>query len=113
MKTPESLGKSLDMDTSNIAVEREDSVGEKSGKKERVIIVQFLFYEKIINILRNCNKLNRELKFPYLKILPKKQSKFVKKWEEVLANRKQNDISYIQYRSVICKKERTPALWAF
>ena len=109
MKTPESHGKSLDMDTSNIVIERVDPIGEKSGKKERAIIVQFLFYENKINILRNCNKLNRELKFPYLKILPKRQSKFVKKWKEVLANRKQNKISYIQYRSVICKKERTPA----
>ena len=31
------------------------------------------------------------------------------KWKEVLANRKLGKISYLQYRSVICKEGETPA----
>ena len=58
--------------------ERAYCVEEKSNDKERAIVVQFSFYKDKINILRNCNNL-RELKFPYSKIFPKRQWKFVKK----------------------------------
>ena len=68
----------LEMDTSNITIERVHCVGEKSNDKERAIVVQFSFYKDKINIIRNCRNL-RELKFPYWKIFPKRQCKFEKK----------------------------------
>ena len=47
----------LEMDTSNITIERAHRVGEKSNDKERSIVVQFSFYKDKINILKNCKKL--------------------------------------------------------
>ena len=48
----------LEMDISNITIERAHCVGKKSNDKERAI-VQFSFYKDKINILRNCQKLKR------------------------------------------------------
>ena len=51
------LEEKLEMDTSNLNVERAHRVGEKLNDKERAIVVQFSFYKDEINILRNCKKL--------------------------------------------------------
>ena len=97
------------MDTSNITIERAHRVGEKSNDKERAIVVQFSFYKKKINILRNCKKLKRT-KISILEDFPQETMQIRKeKWKEVLANRKQGKISYLQYSSVLCKEGRTPA----
>ena len=65
------LEEKLDMDTSNITIERAHRVGEKSKDQERELVVQFLFYKDKINVLRNC-KIFRELKFSYSKDFPKR-----------------------------------------
>ena len=72
------LEEKVEMDRSNISIERAHRVGEKSKDKEKAIVVQFSCHKDKKNILRNCKKL-RELKFPYSKIFPKRQCKFVKK----------------------------------
>ena len=102
------LKEKLEINTSNENTERAHRVGEKSNDKEGAIVVQFSFYKYKINILKDLRSL-RELKFPYSKIFPKGQCRFVKNWKEVLAIRKQGMILYLQYRSVICKEGRTPA----
>ena len=51
------LEEKLEMDTSNITIEKAHRVGEKSNDKERAIVVQFSFYKDKINILRNFKKL--------------------------------------------------------
>ena len=97
------------MDTSNIIIERAHRVGQKSNDKERAIVVQFSFYKDKLIFSENVRSL-RELKFPYLKIFSQETMQIRKeKWKEVLANRKQSNISYLQYRNVICKEGRTPA----
>ena len=90
----------MEINTSNKNTERAHRVGEKSNDKEGATVDQFSFKKYKRNILRNLGSL-RELKLPYLKNSPKRQCKFVKKWKEVPAIRKQGIISYLQYRSVI------------
>ena len=107
------------MDTSNITIERAHRVGEKSNDKERTTVVQFSFYKDKTKILRNCKKLKGTeisifpfpfpFPFPYSHFSQETMQARKEKWKEVLANRKQGKISYLQYRSVICKEGRTPA----
>ena len=92
------------MDTSNIIIERTHCVGEKPDDK-----IQFSFYKDEINSLKNCKKL-KETKISIFEDFSQETMQIRKeKWKEVLANRKQGKISYLQYRSVICKEGRTPA----
>ena len=94
----------LEMDTSNITIERTHCVGEKPDDK-----IQFSFYKDEINSLKNCKKL-KENKISIFEDFSQETMQIRKeKWKEVLANRKQGKISYLQYRSVICKEGRTPA----
>ena len=94
----------LEMDTSNIIIERTHCVGEKPDDK-----IQFSFYKDEINSLKNCKKL-KETKISIFEDFSQETMQIRKeKWKEVLANRKQGKISYLQYRSVICKEGRTPA----
>ena len=44
-KTYDLFEEKLEMDTSNITIERAHRVGEKSNDKERAIVVQFSFYK--------------------------------------------------------------------
>ena len=77
--------------------------------KTRAIVVQLSFYKDKINILRNCKKL-QGTKISIFEDFPQEAMQIRKeKWKEVLANRKQGKISYLQYRSVICKEGRAPA----
>ena len=93
------------MDASTITIERAHRVEEKSNDKERAIVVQFSFYKDKINILRNCKK----LKGTKIYIFEDFSQETMQIRKEVLANRKQGKISYLQYRSVICKEGGTPA----
>ena len=94
----------LEMDTSNITIERTHCVGEKPDDK-----IQFSFYKDETNSLKNCKKL-KENKISIFEDFSQETMQIRKeKWKEVLANRKQGKISYLQYRSVICKEGRTPA----
>ena len=97
------------MVTSNITIERAHCVGETSNDKERAIVVMFSFYKDKINILRHCKNL-KGTKISIFEEFSQETMEIRKeKWKEVLANRKQGKISYLQYRSVICKEGRTPA----
>ena len=86
------LEEKLEMDTSNITIERTDCVGEKPDDK-----IQFSFYKDEINSLKNCKKLKET-----------KISIFEDFSQDTMQIRK-GKISYLQYRSVICKEGRTPA----
>ena len=98
------------MDTSKISIERAHLVGGKSNDKEKAIIAQFSFYkdEKIILII--FKKLNGT-KMSIFEDFSSQETMQIRKekYKEVLANRKQSKISYLQYRNVICKEGRTPA----
>ena len=97
------------MDTSNISIVRAHCNGEKSDDKERAIVVQFLFYKDNINIFRNRKKF-RGTRFSMFQRFSQETMQICKqKWKEILANKKQGKILYLQYRSVICKEGRTPA----
>ena len=97
------------MDTSNVTIERAHHDGEKSNDKERAIVVQFLLHKDKINILRNCKKLKETKIYIFEEFFKQKMQIHNEKWKEVLATRKLGKISYLQYRSVICKEGRTPA----
>ena len=96
------LDEKLDMSASNKNIERADRVGEKSNDKEGAIVVQFSFYKYEITILINL----RGLKFQDFSQETMQIRK--EKWKEELAFTIQIKISYVQYRSVICKEGRTP-----
>ena len=51
------LEEKLDIDTSEIWIERTHRVGEKKNGQERQIVVQFNSYKNKLDILRNCKKL--------------------------------------------------------
>ena len=102
------LEEKLDMDTSNTTIERAHRVGEKSNDKERAIVVQFSFYKDKINILRNCKKL-KGIKISIFEDFSQESMQTCKsKWKEVLAIKTHGEITYLQYRSVICKEGRIP-----
>ena len=86
------LEEKLEMDTSNITIERTHCVGEKPDDK-----IQFSFYKDEINSLKNCKKLKET-----------KISIFEDFSQDTMQIRK-GKISYLQYRSVICKEGQTPA----
>ena len=94
------------MDTSNITIEKTHRIGEKSNDKERAIVVQFPFYNDKIHILRNYKKLKGTKIFIFEDFSQEAMQIRGEKWKEVLVNRKQGKISYLQYRSVICKEEQ-------
>ena len=100
------------MATSNITIEGAHRVGKKSNDKERGIIVQFSFkYKDKIYILGNYKKL-KGTKISMFEDFSQETMQIRKeKWREVLANRKKVKISYLQYRSVICKEGQTPEYW--
>ena len=86
------LEEKLEMDGSNVTIEMAHRVGEKLNDKERVIVVQFLFYKDKTNILRNCKKL-KGTKFSIFEDFSKETMQIRKeKWKKVLANRKQGKI---------------------
>ena len=103
------LEEKLETDTSNITIERAHRVGENSNDKERAIVVQFSFYKDKINILRTCKKLKRTNISIFEGFSQKTRQIRKEKWKEVIANRKQGNVSHLQFRSVICKEGRTPA----
>ena len=98
------LEEKLDMDTSNIWIERAHRVGEKKHGQERHIIVQFNSYKNKLDILRNCKKL-KGTNFLIFEDFSKETASIRKeKWKEVVKNRKDGKISYSQYKTVICKE---------
>ena len=66
------LEEKLEMDTSNITIERTHCVGEKPDDK-----IQFSFYKDEINSLKNCKKL-KETKISIFEDFSQDTCKFVK-----------------------------------
>ena len=94
----------LGMDTSELWIERVHQVGEKKRGQERQIVVQFNSYKNKLDILRNCKKL-KGTNFSIFEDFSKETASIRKeKWKEVLKNRKDGKISYLQYKTVICKE---------
>ena len=92
------------MDTSEIWIERAHRVGEKKRGQERQIVVQFNSYKSKLDILRNCKRL-KGTNFSIFGDFSKETASMRKeKWKEVLKNRKDGKISYLQYKTVICKE---------
>ena len=92
------------MNTSEIWIERSHRVGEKKRGQERQIVVQFNSYKDKLDVLRNCKKL-KGTSFSIFEDFSKETASIRKeKWKEVLKNRKDGKISYLQYKTVICKE---------
>ena len=92
------------MDTSEIWTERAHRVGEKKTGQERQIVVQFNSYKNKLDILRNCKKLKGTNLSIFADSSKETTSIRKEKWKEVLKNRKDGMISYLQYKTVICKE---------
>ena len=98
------LEEKLDMGTSEIWIERAHRVGEKKHGQVIQIVFQFSSYKNKLDILRNCKKL-KGTNFSIFEDFSKETASIRKeKWKEVLKNRKDGKISYLQYKTVICKE---------
>ena len=98
------LEEKLDMGTREIWIEHEHRVGEKKHGEERQTVVQFNSYKNRLDIFRNCKKL-KGTNFLIFEDFSKETASIRKeKWKEVLKNRKDGKISYLQYKTVICKE---------
>ena len=98
------LEEKLDMDTRETWIERAHQEYEKKRGQERQIVVQFNSYKNNLDILRNCKKL-KGTNFSIFEDFSKETASIRKeKWKEVLKNRKDGKISYLQYKTVICKE---------
>ena len=86
-KTNFFLEEILDMDTSDIWIERSHQLDEKKTGQERQIVAQFNSYKNIdIDILRNCKKL-KGTNFSVFEDISKETASIRKeKWKEVLEN---------------------------
>ena len=92
------------MKTSEIWIERAHWVDEKKAGQERQTVVQFNSYKKKLDILRNCKKL-KSINFSVIEGFSKETTSIRKeKWKKVLNNWKDGKISYLQYKTVICKE---------
>ena len=92
------------MDTSEIWIGRAHQVGEKKRGQERQIVVQSNSQKNKLEILRNCKKV-KGTNFSIFEDFSKETASIRKeKWKEVLKNRKDGKISYLQYKTVICKE---------
>ena len=98
------LEEKLDIDTSEIWIECAHRVGEKKNGPERQIAVQFNSYKNKLDILRNCKKLKGTNISVFEDFSKEAASIRKEKWNEVLKNRKNGKISYLQYKTVICKE---------
>ena len=73
--------------------------------QKRQIVVQFNSYKNKLDILRNCKKL-KGTNFSVFEDFSKETASIRKeKWKEVLKNQKDGKISYLQYKTVICKEQ--------
>ena len=92
------------MDTSEIWIGRAHQVGEKKRGQERQIVVQSNSQKNKLEILRNCKKV-KGTNFSIFEDFSKETASIRKeKWKEVLKNRKDGKISYLQHKTVICNE---------
>ena len=96
------LGNKLEMGIENIVTERAHRTWKKNKNRSRPIVVQFSSYKDKINILKKQKKKKIPEDFSRERAAIHKE-----KWQEVLANREKDMISYLNYHIVICK-QRVP-----
>ena len=92
------------MDIENVAIERAHRTGKKNKNRSRPIVAQFSFYKDKMNILKNYKKLKNTRFSIYEDFSGKTAAIHKGKWQEVLANSEKGMISYLNYRTVICKQ---------
>ena len=98
------LENKLEMDIENVVIERAHRTGKKNKNRSRPIVAQFSFYKDKMNILKNCKKL-KNTKFSIYEDFSREAAAIRKeKWQEAFANREKGMISYLNYRTVICKQ---------
>ena len=98
------LENKLEMDIENVVIERAHRTGKKNKNRSRPIVAQFSFYKDKMNILKNCKKL-KNTRFSIFEDFSRETAAIRKeKWQEFLANRGKGMMSYINYRTVICKQ---------
>ena len=93
------------MDIENVVIEQAHrTAGKKNKNRSRPIVSQFSFYKDKMNILKNCKKL-KNTRFSIFEDFSRETAAIRKeKWQEVLVKRQKGMISYLNYRTVICKK---------
>ena len=98
------LENKLEMDIANVVIERAHRTGKKNKNRSQTIVAQFSFYKDKMNILKNCKKL-KNTKFSIYEDFSREAAAIRKeKWQEAFANREKGMISYLNYRTVICKQ---------
>ena len=98
------LENKLEMDIENVVIERSHRTGKKNKNRSRPIVAQFSFYKDKMNISKNCKKLKNKRFSIYEDFSRETAAIHKEKWQEVLANREKGMISYLNYRTVICKQ---------
>lgn len=87
----------------NIVIERAHRVSKKVQGKPRTIVVKFFNFKDKSNILSKCKKL-KDLPFSVYEDFSRETAEIRKTlWKEVLRNRAENKISYLSYKTVVCK----------
>ena len=79
---------------------------KEQARRKLVRRDRFNNYKNKLDILRNCKKLKVTNLLVFEDFSKETASIRKEKWEEVLRNEKVGKISYLQYKTVICK-ERT------
>ena len=98
------LENKLEMDIEKVVIERAHRTGKKNKNRSWPIVAQFSFYKDKMNIVKNCRKL-KNTRFSIFEDFSRETALIRKeKWQEVLANREKDMISYLNYHTVICKQ---------
>ena len=98
------IGRKLEMDIEKVVIEQVHRTEKKNRNRLRPTVVQFSFYKDKVNILKNCKKL-KNTRFFIFEDLPREIAAIRKgKSQEVLVNREKGVISYLNYRTVVCKQ---------
>ena len=98
------LENKLEIDIANVVIVRAHRTGKKNKNRSRPIVAQFSFYKDKIKILKNWKKL-KNIRFTIFEDFSRETAAIRnEKWQEVLANRGKGMISYLNYRTVICKQ---------
>ena len=98
------LENKLKMDIENVVIERAHWTRKKIKNRLQPIVAQFSFYKDKMNILKNCKKL-KNTRFSIFEDFSRETAAICEeKGQEVLANREKGMISYLNFRTAICKQ---------
>ena len=92
------------MATENVVIERAHRTAKKNKNRSRPIVAQFSIYKYQMNILMNCKKLKNTRFSIFVNFCRETAAIHKEKWKEFLANIAKDMISYLKYRTVICKQ---------